>query len=596
MRDLDNRDLIVGDFLLVLGDVVSNLSLESALSKHRARREKDRNAIMTMVLREAGVQHRTKTTGKHPVFVIDPGAERCLHYEEMGRGGENGGYVMLAPELLTSHGELEVREDLIDCSIDICSLDVLGLWSDNFDYQSLRKSFLSDVLKDYDLNGKTIHTHIIADQYAARVKSLRAYDAITKDVTKRWTYPICPDSNLVRGQSYRFRRGKVYEEENVLMTRGSMVKSTSVLGRGTAIRDGGVVGSSVLGRNCKIGKNVIVEGSYVWNDVTIEEGSIVRQAIIADGAVIGKHCRIEPGALISFGVRIADNTTVPGTSKITRAKRKAVDSSAQTDSAIVGKAGEGHQYSPDSDDDSDTSNAFASYQNHLDSPASYSDSSISSFSDSDSEYEALSGGSRRSSFVSNGSGDAIPNRDFHIEATASIFDGLQKGDLPENIFLELNGYRMAQDASQHEVRHAVVAALMRRISNLAGDDAGAEATEAKVREAVETVLRKYRELAERTIFDKEADEKVDQVDFLMLVQKESVGKTNGGRALLCVSKEMYDLEIVEEEGVAQWWEDERGHEGEMGQVRGLTEAFIVWLKEAEVEDDDDDEDNEEDEE
>ena len=585
----------MGDFLLVSGDVVSNLVLEPALAKHRARREKDKNAIMTMVLREAGVQHRTKSIRKHAVFVIDPGAERCVHYEEVGRGGESGRYVMLAPELLTSHGELEVREDLIDCSIDICSLDVLGLWSDNFDYQSLRKSFLSDVLKDYELNGKTIHTHIIADQYAARVKSLRAYDAITKDVTNRWTYPLCPDSNLVRGQSYRFRRGKVYEEENVFLARGSMVKSRSVLGRGTAIGDGSVVGSSVLGRNCKIGKNVIVEGSYIWNDIMIEEGSTVRQAMIADGAVIGKHCRIEPGALISFGVRIADNTTIPGMSKITRAERKAVDSSAQTDTAIVGKAGEGHQYSPDSDDNSDISNAFASYQNRLNSPASYSDSSISSFSDSDPEYEALSGGSCRSSFVSNGSGDAIPNRDFHLEATTSIFDGLQKGDLPENIFLELNGYRMAQDASQHEVRHAVVAALMRRISNLIEDDGVAEATEAKVREAVETVFRKYKELAQRTIFDKESDDKVDQVDFLMLVQRESVGKTNGRRALLCVSKEMYDLEIVEEEGVVQWWEDERGQDGEMGQVRGLTEAFIVWLEEAEEEEEDDDDDDEDEE-
>ena len=38
MRDLDSRGLLVGDFLLVYGDVVSNLPLESALAAHRARR------------------------------------------------------------------------------------------------------------------------------------------------------------------------------------------------------------------------------------------------------------------------------------------------------------------------------------------------------------------------------------------------------------------------------------------------------------------------------------------------------------------------------------------------------------------------------
>ena len=593
MRDLDNRDLITGDFLVVSGDVVSNLSLEPALARHRARREKDKNAIMTMVLREAGIRHRTKSTGRQPVFVIDPSRDRCLHYEEMGHNRENGKYVMLAPEILTSHGELEVREDLIDCSIDICSLDVLGLWSDNFDYQSLRKSFLSDVLKDYELNGKTIHTYIVADQYAARVKSLRAYDAITKDVTNRWTYPLCPDSNLARGQSYRFGRGKVYEEESVRLARGSVVKSRSVLGRETVIGEGSLVGSSVIGRNCKIGKNVVIEGSYIWNNVTIGDGSIVKQAIIADEAVISNSCRVEPGALISFGVRIADSTIIPGTSRITRAKQNSANKRSTIDTAVVGKGGEGFSYSPESDDESDTSSAMSSHLICRNPSASQSLSSISSFSDSDFDYEALSGDSRRSSFVSTGSENATQNRDFHLEATGSIFDGLQKGDLPENIFLELNGYRMAQDASQREVRHAVVAALMKRILGLIGDESGAEATEAKVRDAVETVLRKYKELAERTIFDKEEDEKVDQVDFLMLVQKEAVGKQNGRRTLLCVAKELYDLEAVEEEGVLQWWDDERSREEELGEVRGLAEAFVVWLKEAEEEEDDDDGDEEE---
>lgn len=171
MRNLDQLDVITGDFLLVSGDVISNMNLEPALIKHRARREKCKDAIMTMVLSEAGVGHRTKSKGSRPVFVIDPAAERCLHYEEMGgrRGGSR--YVTLDPELLTSHGEIEVRDDLIDCHIDICALDVLAQWSDNFDFQSLRKSFLRGVLKDYETYGKTIHVYVVADQYAARVKA-----------------------------------------------------------------------------------------------------------------------------------------------------------------------------------------------------------------------------------------------------------------------------------------------------------------------------------------------------------------------------------------------------------------------------------------
>ena len=226
MRDLDHRDIIKGDFLLVSGDVVANFSIEPALAAHKARRAKDPNSIMTMILREAGLKaHRTASQSKHSVFVLDPTADRCVHYEEVrprrkrkGRrssstgsrghgmvtadGATTGSRLTIEPDLLNDHEELDVRTDLIDPHIDICTPDVLSLWSDNFDYQSLRTSYLFGVLKDYELNGKKLHTHILTEGYAARVKSIRSYDAVSKDIIEGWTYPMRPDSNLL-GQTYR---------------------------------------------------------------------------------------------------------------------------------------------------------------------------------------------------------------------------------------------------------------------------------------------------------------------------------------------------------------------------------------------------------
>ena len=573
MRNLDQLDVITGDFLLVSGDVISNMNLEPALLKHRARREKNKDAIMTMVLREAGVGHRTKSKGSRPVFVIDPAAERCLHYEEMGgrRGGSR--YVTFDPELLTSHGEIEVRDDLIDCHIDICALDVLAQWSDNFDFQSLRKSFLRGVLKDFETYGKTIHTHVVTDQYAARVKSLRAYDAVSKDVLGRWAYPLCPDSNLVPGQSYNFGRGKVYQENDFSLGRAAVVKR-SVIGSGTSVGDGGTINGSTVGRRCRIGKNVTIEGAYIWDDVTVEDGSIIRQAIIANSTSIGKHCTIEPGALISCGAQIPENTKVSAESKIIRDREKGYSNDREAD-------------------DSDASSVASSSLIYRNPSACSSVSSISTLASSNADLESDRDASRRSSYRSDPSDDTRENRDFHLEATGSILDGLQKSDPADTIMLELNGYRMSTNASQHEVRKAVVAAFMKRISNLIAGDNTAGAAPLTLREAVKDVLTKYKSLVERTTFDSEAEEKVDQVDFLLLVQKEAMGRPNGDQLLLFVANEAYDLEVIEEDGVLQWWEDERSQEGEMGNVRVLSEQFITFLKEAE-EDESEDEDDEED--
>lgn len=571
MRDLDKRALMTGDFLLVSGDVVSNISIGPVLAKHRARRENNRNAIMTMVLREAGSEHRTKSTGRIPVFVIDPEVDRCIHYEEINHREKNDRYVRLTPEMLTTHSHLEIREDLIDCYVDICTPEVLSLWSDNFDYQSVRQGFLSEVLKDYELNGKTVHTYIVAGQYAARVQSLRAYDAVTKDVMSRWSYPLCPDSNLVPGQSYRFGKGEIYLEQGVRLASTSTIKNRCIVGEETSVGEKSIVDDSVLGRRCQIGKNVVIESSYIWDDVVIGDGSSIRQAIVASGVEIGRNCEIERGALISFGVRLAESSTIFANSKIAR------DTSEEQDCTSR------HDHDLETDDTVSIASSQFVYRN---TSANMSQSSISTLNSDDDDAEPYYTNSRRCSLPSEPSDgiDTSKNRDFHLEAAASILDGLQKGDLPENILLELNSYRMAVNASPHEVRRAVVAAFVKRISTLIEGDTYSGLAAKSSEAAVKEVLGKYNALVERNIFDQSDQErKPDQVDFLLLLQKEVAGKVNEEGILLFVAKEAYFLELVEEDGVLQWWEDERSGADGLRSARGIMEPFIRFLREAEEE-------------
>ena len=51
MRELDRRNLVKGDFVLLRGGVVSNLPLPSIVEEHQKRRESDKDAmLMSMVL------------------------------------------------------------------------------------------------------------------------------------------------------------------------------------------------------------------------------------------------------------------------------------------------------------------------------------------------------------------------------------------------------------------------------------------------------------------------------------------------------------------------------------------------------------------
>jgi len=594
MRDLDSRDLITGDFLLVHGDLVSNLPIDAALAAHRARRIADKNAIMTMILRAGGLEsHRTKSKGITPVFVVDPTKSRCLHYEEMHSLQANK-YVNIDPDLISTYTEMEIRTDLIDCGIDICTPDVLALWAESFDYEVPRRHFLHGVLKDYELNGKTIHTEVVEDHYAARVFNLQSYEAVSKDVLGRWTYPLVPDSNLLAGQSYKFERGGLCKENGVVLARTCKAGKRTVLGKDTTVGDGTIISNSIIGRRCQIGKNVTIHNAYLWDDVVIGDGSTVDRAIIARKAVIGKRCTVLPGALLSFGVRIADSKEVQAGSKITRAKRKPDDLSDEalvavpTDVFIVGEGGEGYGFG-DEDDSDDEASAFHSDLIYSTSHLNISSESISTITSNLSAATPTQSRSRLSSFAGSISEDGetgSSNENFHHDAVNGLIDTLKEGGDFDSAKLEFMGLRLSNDATDHQVRRAIAVAFTKRIAQLVENEklksltAAAQAFDAPGANTFlkEVAIGKERELE-------------DQVEFISCLQKDLVHRGNGAVIMAAVCQRLYDDDVLDEEAFEEWWSNSEGlgeeEDLEMKRVREKTQVFIDWLRKADSESSDD---------
>ncbi|KKY28328.1 putative translation initiation factor eif-2b epsilon [Diplodia seriata] len=507
-------------------------------------------------------------------------------------------FVSIAPDLLAENTELEVRTDLIDCGIDICTPDVLALWSDNFDFQAPRRGFLHSVLKDYELHGKTIHTHIVDDHYAARVRNLHAYDSVSQDVISRWAYPLCPDSNLLRGQTYRFQKGNIYKEDGVILARSCVINRGTVIGKDSSIGDGSVVSNSIIGRMCYIGRNVIIEGAYIWDNAVIGDNTVIKKAVVGNEASIGKRCMIEPGALISYGVRIADGVTVDGSSRITRAKRKREEGEdverAAPDFKVVGEKGDGVEYVDPDDEDVDeiVEGLIPKKSIYNLARLSLSVESISTLnSESDISDEALHHDrSRGGSFVSiNSDTSSHHAANFDHEAVDSMLDSFRKGDDSANIQLELASLRMTTNASEHQVRRALVIALVRRICEVVQAGQG-------IKQAAEQVLSPHQNLISRTMFDKDTSSKVDQVDFLLLLQADLVHRNDGDSMLLHASMKLYEMDVLEDEAIQQWWSDSKSSENEgLQKVRGKTQQFIDFLAQSDDESSEEDEDEDEDE-
>ena len=208
-----------------------------------------------------------------------------------------------------------------------------------------------------------------------------------------------------------------------------------------------------------------------------------------------------------------------------------------------------------------------------------SDSSISTLRSDDELYPPVRHRrpSSTGSFTSHQS-DGGPDSSFHHDAASSIFDALQRDEGSDIVQIELQGLRLGVDADYQQVRRAIIAAFVKRIEQLVDQ----QTSLGGVRGAVDHILRSYHVVFAKTIFDHDQDVKTDQVDFLLSLQRHLVHRGLGESLLLSMTKDLYKLDVLDEDGLNQWWQAEASTaDADMRRVRALTQQFIDWLANAE---------------
>lgn len=98
---------IRGDFVLVSGDTVSNMSLKEVVREHQERRKKDKLAVMTMVVKKAkpsSQTYQTRLGSDELLLAIDPQSKQLLHYDS---GRELGGRDSFQQQSMQRHVKLD---------------------------------------------------------------------------------------------------------------------------------------------------------------------------------------------------------------------------------------------------------------------------------------------------------------------------------------------------------------------------------------------------------------------------------------------------------------------------------------------------------
>ncbi|KAJ2163139.1 translation initiation factor eIF-2B epsilon subunit, GEF [Coemansia sp. RSA 552] len=623
LRAVDDSGAVTSDFVLCTGIVVANISVARLVATHVLTRRRDPSSIMTMALQETAQTHRRLPQSDECVYFIDPEHSRLVAlnaHSAMPRARAT----VIPRAALSRLGEVEVRADLADTGISVCSPDVLALFTENFDYHALRRDFVHGILES-DLLGKSVYTHVLAGAdavpgaahggYAAAVVDSAAYDAISRDMVARWTFPLCPD-NAPIGAPYSYHRGAVYKAPGVRLDRACKADHHVVLGPASHVASHANVSDSVLGANCAVGEHAMVRGSYLFDDVQVGRGARIEASIVGarvtilDGVVIGRGC------LIGDDVTLGPNIHVPPFTRIARdrpprssgmlsdsddeeeedsSEDEAMDANKSLsprtsetqelfDAAAIGSGGAGYVW-PDASalGASDSESDYGSDDEDADLAlrlkrlqtigASMEDYALSSdddemSGDSDAPAEELT--------------KLSPQEEFERELYLTVKRADDERLAPEKSALELKSLRMSYNKDQDDMRAAIVHEIFRTIDVESLPDSTAQ------------VLRRWSPVMAEYIGGGR-----DQLDVVGICERycaleDDLATAVRPRLFVRLVYMLYQLDLVEDVAIIAWYNRAlKKPEAEVNHalLRAL-EPVVDGLNESDGSDDDDDDDDE----
>ena len=312
LREINQLQTIKNDFILVRGDIITNANIEGALKQHyRAKTEdKDRRLLLTKLFIQIPFSNYIRHPQQEVILILEDTTKEILKYESFESGVRklkiNEDYISLKQ----SQKKYQIRYDLVDAEISICSKDVLNTFTDNFDYASLYDEFINQIQASEITDDRILSYEI--DGYYARIFDPRTYGAVTQDILSRCLHPLVVDSKLLFPKNnYQFHSFNKYFDSEVQIAISTSVSNNCQVGKQTKISTNSSIEKSTIGRRCLIGKNVTIRNSYIWNNVEIQDNCEIENSIICDNVVLKKGSKVGSGSMISFGIVVREGAVIP---------------------------------------------------------------------------------------------------------------------------------------------------------------------------------------------------------------------------------------------------------------------------------------------
>ncbi|KAL7500262.1 hypothetical protein ACHAWT_010981 [Skeletonema menzelii] len=361
LRELDRKNVIKSDpFILMQGDVVTNVDLREVMEQHAKRKKADNSAIMTVLLQEVGGwglddddieedNNNNMTDSENPNTPNDHHNNRNSksnmmqknHYLPPLRSSTDDLLLALDPThsnrilLWDSHphnstssiptiffaensSHITLTRNYLDVGIDICSPDVLARFSDEFDYRELRSQFVANCVAEEEigLQSRIFGYMLKRGEYAGRMGDMRRYHRVSMDLLRRWGYPLVPDNynhscsaGSYHEASYICERHLVYRDVSGGGHGDSdgRERKRSHVGRSTQLSGPLLLGSNAsIGEYCHLQRSVLGPNCTLMDNCDVVDSHLWGDVLVEEGAklngvIVCEGAIIRSGAVVDRG-------------------------------------------------------------------------------------------------------------------------------------------------------------------------------------------------------------------------------------------------------------------------------------------------------
>ena len=311
LRKINSEKLISNDFILIHDLVITNINYDDIFDFHLKNKEKDKNCLLTTVLKNNKNNYEIKTDYDDNFLIYDNNTKKIYQYESTFDSSNKLKLNNTVNINKTNiNNDYTIRSDLLEAGIEICSYELLNIMAENFDFHSIRDSLIKQIL-DSEIYMDTFYLYELGkNDYSGIIRNAESYLKVNFEILNKWAFPLVIEHVDISPKLHINFEQKVFsmyfdKSNNPNNYNKANLVSELVLSKNNFVEENSTLQKCIFGKNVKIGKNCDLINCIIFPNCVIEDNVTIKNSII------GENCHIKENLKITssiFGKGIEQNS------------------------------------------------------------------------------------------------------------------------------------------------------------------------------------------------------------------------------------------------------------------------------------------------